>query len=134
MLRNLIAVTAGAILSFLLQITGSWLAWRILVGDAEGSEYKSALVQLMLVQALGVTPIMAIVVGAFVAWLVQRSRWGLSGISLAPLYFYSLGRMWRHGVEVVLMLVYLLLALGAGFVVSHFKQRSSFESSMHPSS
>ncbi|HKN82325.1 MAG TPA: hypothetical protein VJW17_02760 [Pyrinomonadaceae bacterium] len=27
-------------------------------GDAEGSEYKSALVQLMLVQALGVTPIM----------------------------------------------------------------------------
>ena len=57
-LRNFIAVTARAILSFLLQITGSWLDWRILVGDVEDSEYKSALVQLMLVQALGVTPIM----------------------------------------------------------------------------
>ena len=84
MLRNLLVVLTGALLSYVFALAGSRLAWLLIIGNVENSDNKGALVRLMIVQTFVVIPGIAIMVGVFVGVLVQRSRWWLGGVTFLP--------------------------------------------------
>jgi hypothetical protein len=120
-MRDLIAVIAGAALSFALTLGGSVLAWLILVGNLAPGTNKDGLERWMVVQAFVIIPGAAVIVAVFVSWLAQRSRWWLGTISLLPLFAFGYIRGEARA-EVLLSLVYLLLATAAAFILSRFKQ------------
>jgi hypothetical protein len=121
MLRNSIAVVAGVLLSFALSFAGSRLAWLLIIGNVDYSENKDAIVRWMLWLTFGVGPGVAIIVGAFVGFVVRRSGWWFGGVAVVPIFIYGFIRGAR-GVEIVLSVVYVGLAFVAAFVVSRFKR------------
>lgn len=109
--RNLLALVAGVVLSLTLTLSGSFLAWRVLVGADNSSSNKEALINFMLVQVLGVNTFMAVVVGLVVGWLAEKSAWWLAGVSLLPLLIYG---VFREGFEIgdlALAISYVLIGL-----------------------
>ena len=121
MLRNLLVVLTGALLSYVFALAGSRLAWLLIIGNVENSDNKGALVRLMIVQTFVVIPGIAIMVGVFVGVLVQRSRWWLGGVTFLPFTVYGFIRDHPAGAEVFLLFAYLALAIAAAFIVSRFK-------------
>ena len=124
MLRNLLIVVAGSVLSFVLAFAGSQAAWVFIVGGG-ASTNKEAIVRFMLVQTFAVNPGTAIIVGVFIASLVQRSRWWLGGITLLPLAVDGLIQG-AVGIESSFCLANIALATLAAFVVSRSKRKSHF--------
>ena len=122
MLRNSIAVVASVLLSFALSFAGSRLAWLLIIGNVADSEDKDGIVRWMLWQTFAVVPGVAVVVGAFVASIVQRSGWWLGGIAVLPLFIYGFIRGAR-GIEIVLYVAYVGLGFAATFGVSRFKRK-----------
>ena len=120
--RNLIAVTAGVILSFVVSLAGSRLAWLWIIGNVDQSANKDAIVRLMILQTFGVVPAVAIIVGAFVAFIVQRALWWLGGISILPLLLYR-SVAGAAANEVGLSLGYAVLAFAAAFLASRLKHQ-----------
>lgn len=70
---------------------------------------------------MAIDPVVAVVVGAFVACLVRRSYWWLGGIAVLPLLIYGDIRA-ADRIEVGASVVYVALAFAAAFVVSCFKR------------
>jgi hypothetical protein len=124
MLRNLIVVAIGVALSFVLAFVGSHAAWVLYVGSGPSTN-KEGIVRFMVAQTFVVNPGTAIIVAVFVASLVQRSRWWFGGIALLPLVTYGLIRG-AAGIEIVLLLGYVALAMIVAFVVSRFKREPHF--------
>jgi hypothetical protein len=120
MLRNLIISVIGAILGFVLVFGGSYAAWVFFVGSGPSTN-KAGLERFMVMQAFVIIPAAAIITAVFVASLVSRSYWWLGGVSLLPLFVYGYIRGEARA-EVVLSILYLLLATGAAFIVSRFKR------------
>ena len=109
---------AGVLLSFALTFGGSWLTWLLLVGNF--SQNKEGLDRWMVLQSFVLIPGMAVVVGAFVSWLVPRASWWLGWISLLPLVVYGFIRG-ESRAEGLLSLACLSLGALAAFLVSRFK-------------
>ena len=120
MLRNLIISVTGAILGFVLVFGGSYAAWVFFVGSGPSTN-KAGLERIMVMQAFVIIPAAVIITAVFVASLVSRSYWWLAGVSLLPLFVYGYIRGEARG-EVVLSILYLLLATGAAFIASRFKR------------
>ena len=120
MVRNSIAVVASVFLSFALNVAGSRLAWLLIIGNVDRSENKDAIVRLTLWETFGVVPVVAVVVGAFVGFIVHRSAWWLGGVAVLPLFVYGVVRG-AAGPEIVLSVVYVALAFASALVVSRFK-------------
>lgn len=120
MLRNLIALITGVLLSFLLTVLGGRLAFLIVVGNAEYTENKDSIVTLMLIHHLVLFPALSVVVGGAVAGITRRSSWWLGGVAVLPLLVYAfiLNGGYR---QVVPFIIYLGLAFIAAFVTSRFK-------------
>ena len=122
MRRNSIAVVAGFLLSFALSIAGARLTWLLLIGNVDRSENKDAIVSWMLANTIAVGPAVAIIVGAFVSFIAQRSTWWLGGVAVLPLFIYGDIRV-ADRIEIGSSVVYVALAFAAAFVVSRFKSR-----------
>jgi len=121
MFRNLVALTAGILLTFALTFAGAWLAWLLIVGSVGTRANPDAVVRLTLWQMFCVVPLMCVVVSSFVASVVRRSAWLLGGVAVLPMFVYGLIRG-AHVVEIVLFLAYVGLALATAFGVSRFKR------------
>jgi hypothetical protein len=121
MMRNLITLVAGIILSWVLSLGGSRLAWLLIVGNADRSENKDAIVRVILWQMFFVVPAICVVVGGFIASTVRRSAWWLGGMAVLPLLVYGVIRG-AHGIEIVLSVVYAALAFAAASLVCRFKR------------
>jgi hypothetical protein len=121
MLRNLIAISVGVVLSIALSLAGYRLVWLLIVGNVEHSANKDAIVRVMLWNMFVVVPAISVVVGGIVASIVRRSGWWLGGVAILPLFIYGFIRG-AHGLEIVLSIVYMGLAFAAAFVVSRFKR------------
>ena len=123
MLRKFIAVIAGVLLHYVLIIAGSRLAWLLIVGNLDRTkiEYKDGVIRWELWRTLAIDPAVAVVAGAFVAFLVGRSYWWLGGIATLPLLVYVCIRG-TDRIEIGSSVVYMILAFGAAFVVSRFKR------------
>ena len=123
MLRNFIRLIAGVLLHYLLLIASTRLAWLLIVGNVDRAkiEYKDSVIRWMLWRTFAIDPTVAVVVGAFVAFLVGRSYWWLGGVATLPLLIYVCirGADW---IEIGSSVVYMILAFGAAFVVSRFKR------------
>ena len=123
MLRNFIGLIVGVFLHYLLIIASSRLAWLLIVGTVDHTkiEYKDGVTRWMLWRTFAIDPAVAVVVGAFVAFLVVRSYWWLGGIATLPLLIYVCIRG-ANRIEIGSSVVYMILAFGAAFVVSRFKR------------
>jgi hypothetical protein len=121
MRRNLIAIALGAVLSFLLHLWGSRLAWRLMLGNVAHTDDKDAWVGYALFVTFVVVPGVSIITGAFVGLVVQRSLWWLGGIAVLPLFVYGFIRG-AAGTELVLSIIDTALAFAAAFGVSRFKR------------
>jgi hypothetical protein len=123
MQRDFFGLIAGIFLHYLLIIASSRLAWLLIVGNVDPAkiEYKDGVIRWMLWRTLAIDPAVAVVVGAFVAFVVGRSHWWFGGIATSPLMIY----LWIRGadrIEIGSCVVYMILAFGAAFVVSRFKR------------
>jgi len=103
------AVVGGVILSLLLILLGSRLAWVLIIGNVGSSENKDAIVRVTLWQMFFVVPLICLVVAGFVASLVRRSAWWLGGVAVLPIFVYGVIRG-AHVVEIVLFVAYIGLA------------------------
>ncbi len=121
MLRNFIGLIAGVLLHYLLIIASSRLAWLLIVGNRTKIEYKDGVIRWMLWRTFAIDPAVAVVVGAFVAFLVGRSYWWVGGIATLPLLMYVCIRG-ADRIEIGSSVVYMILAFGAAFVVSRFRR------------
>jgi len=121
MLRNLIALIAGVVLSWFLSIGGARLSWLLIVGNVDRSESKHAIIRWLLWNTFVVAPVVAVLVGAFLGAVVRRTWWWLGGIALVPLNIYDLSRD-AHTPDLVMSVGCVALALGGAFVVSRFKR------------
>ena len=121
MLRNLIALIAGVILSWILSIGGARLGWLLIIGNVDRSENKDAIVSWLLWNSFVTGPAVAVIVAALVASIVRRSRWWLGGVVLLPLCLYG-SFVVRTTPEILLSVAYVGLAFGAAFIVSRFKR------------
>ena len=81
MIRNSTGVVAGVLLSFVLSVVGARLTWLLIIGNVDRSENKDAIVNWMLANTFVVGPAVAIIVGAFVGFIAQRSAWWLGGVA-----------------------------------------------------
>ena len=124
MLRNSIAIAAGVVLSIVLNVAGSRLAWLLIIGNLESSGNKDGIVRWMLWQTFFVFPVVSIVVGGVVASIVARSVWWLGGVATVPLFIYGFIQG-AHGLQIVLSVIYIGLAFADAYVVSRFKRRTS---------
>ena len=123
MLRNFIGLIVGVFFHYLLIISSSRLGWLLIVGNVDRTkiEYKDGVIRWMLWRTFAIDPAVAVVVGAFVAFLVGRSYWWLGGIATLPLLIYVCIRG-EDRIEIASSVVYVTLAFGAAFVVSRFKR------------
>jgi hypothetical protein len=122
--KDIGALVIGVLVSFVIALAGSALLWLFLIGRTRTSSNKDALVNLMILQALVVNPLMSILVGVFVAWFAQRAAWWLAGLSLLPLLIYGVLRAESRPAEILLSIVYLLLGLASAFGASRLKSKS----------
>jgi hypothetical protein len=122
MLRNLIAVVSGVLFSFPLRIAASRLAWLLIIGNVDHSQDKHAIVRLMLWLTFVVDPAVAILVGAFVSLIAQRSAWWFGGLAVLPLFIYPNIRD-PDRVEIGSSVVYVALDFVSAFLVSRCKLR-----------
>lgn len=120
MLRNFIGLIAGVLLHYLLLISSSRLAWLLIV-ERRNMVYKDAVIDWMLWRTFAIDPVVAVIVGAFVAFVVRRSYWWLGGVATLPLFIYGLARG-ADRIEIVSLVVYMLLAFAGAFAVSRFKR------------
>ena len=120
-MRNLTGIALGVVLSFVLSLIGSWLTRLWIIGNVDFSENKDAIVRLMLLQTFVLAPAVAIIVGAFVASIVQRPLWWLGGLSMLPLLVYGFVRG-GSAIHIGLSGVYVLLALASAFLISRLKR------------
>ena len=121
MIRNSIGVVAGVLLSFALSVAGARLTWLLIVGNVDRSENKGAIINWMLVNTFAVGPAVAIIVGAFVGFIAQRSAWWLGGVTVLPLFIYG-DILVADRIEIGSSVVFVALAFAAAFVVSRFKR------------
>ena len=120
MLRNLIAVVAGVVFSWVLSIGGARLTWLLIIGNVDRSESPPAVIRWLLWNTFIVAPVVAVLIGAFVGSMVRRTWWWLGGVALVPLTIYDLSR--AYGPEILLSVTRVALGFGASFAVSRFKQ------------
>ena len=121
MLRNLIGFIGGVLLHYLLLVGSSRLAWLLIVGNRTGIAYKDGVIRWMLWRTFAIDPVVAVVVGVFVACVVRRAYWWLGGVATLPLLIYVCVRG-ADRIEIGASVVYMILALGAAYLVSRFKQ------------
>jgi hypothetical protein len=119
-LRNFIGLIAGVLLHYLLLISSSRLAWLLIV-ERRNMVYKDAVINWMLWRTFAVDPAVAVVVGGSVAFIVRRAQWWLGGVATLPLLIYVSVRA-DDRIEIGLSVVYMILALGAAYLVSRFKR------------
>ena len=122
MIRNSTGVVAGVLLSFVLSVVGARLTWLLIIGNVDRSENKDAIVNWMLANTFVVGPAVAIIVGAFVGFIAQRSAWWLGGIAVLPLFIYG-DILVADRIEIGSSVVFVALAFATAFVVSRFKRR-----------
>ena len=120
MLRNFIGLIAGVLLHYLLLISSSRLAWLLIV-ERRHMVYKDAVINWMLWRTFAIDPAVAVVVGGSVAFIVRRAQWWLGGIATLPLLIYVSVRA-DDRIEIGSSVVYMILALGAAYLVSRFKR------------
>src|SRR5262245_42718844 len=123
MLRNFIGFIAGVLLSYVFILVGWRLAWLVIVGTADRTDNKGAIVTLMVVQTAIIAPAVSVVVGAVVASIVVRARWWLGGVAIVPLIIHGLIRSGAHRPEIIFSVLCIILAVAAAFAVSRFKSR-----------
>jgi hypothetical protein len=123
MIRNCIAVVAGAVLYFLFSI-GSLYLNAFLVFRNVGNLTDKDVIRLALWQTVVVGPAVVVIVGACVASLVERRRWWLAGVAFLPVLAYGLVTDVQNigALEIFWFIAYVALACASGFVVSRFKQ------------
>jgi len=119
-LRNFIGLIAGVLLHYLLLISSSRLAWLLIV-ERRHMVYKDAVINWMLWRTFAIDPAVAVVVGGSVAFIVRRAQWWLGGIATLPLLIYVSVRA-DDRIEIGSSVVYMILALGAAYLVSRFKR------------
>jgi hypothetical protein len=121
-MRNSIGVVAGVLFSIILSVTGSRLAWLLIIGNVGSSENKDAIVRCMLWQSFFVVPVMCVLVGGVVASIAAKPAWWLGGIATLPLFIYGFVQG-AHGLQIVLSAIYIAIAFAAAYVVSRLKRR-----------
>jgi hypothetical protein len=119
-LRNFIGLIAGVLLHYLLLISSFRLAWLLIV-ERRNMVYKDAVINWMLWRTFAIDPAVAVVVGGSVAFIVRRAQWWLGGVATLPLLIYVSVRA-DDRIEIGSSVVYLILALGAAYLVSRFKR------------
>jgi hypothetical protein len=119
-LRNFIGLIAGVLLHYLLLISSSRLAWLLIV-ERRNMVYKDAVINWMLWRTFAIDPAVAVVVGGSVAFIVSRAQWWLGGVATLPLLIYVSVRA-DDRIEIGSSVVYMILALGAAYLVSRFKR------------
>jgi hypothetical protein len=119
-LRNFIGLIAGVLLHYLLLISSSRLAWLLIV-ERRHMVYKDAVINWMLWRTFAIDPAVAVVVGGSVAFIVRRAQWWLGGVATLPLLIYVSVRA-DDRIEIGSSVVYMILALGAAYLVSRFKR------------
>ncbi len=124
MLRNCIAVVAGTLLNFVLSVGGTYLNGFVTLRNVGNLTQKEILTRLVLWQTVVVGPAVAVIVGVFVASLVQKRFWWLTaGAFLTPLVYRLVTDIHDLGpLEIGLFTSYVALACVTAFVVSRFKQ------------
>ena len=120
MLRNFIGLIAGVLLHYLLLISSSRLAWLLIV-ERRHMVYKDAVINWMLWRTFAIDPAVAVVVGGSVAFIARRAQWWLGGVATLPLLIYVSVRA-DDRIEIGSSVVYMILALGAAYLVSRFKR------------
>jgi hypothetical protein len=123
MLRNFVGCIAGVLLSYVLIFAGWRLAWVVIVGTADHTDNKGAIVTLMVVQTAIIAPAVSLVVGAVVSSIVVRSRWWLGGVAIVPLIIHGFIRSGADRPEIIFSVVCIVLALAAALAGSRFKPR-----------
>ena len=123
MLRNFIGFVAGVLLSYVLIFVAWRVAWLFVVGNANQTDNKDAIVTLMVVQTAVIAPALSVVVGGVVASIVFRPRWWIGGIAVVPLIIHGLIRTGAYRPEIIFSIVCVVLAFAGAFVVSRFKVR-----------
>jgi hypothetical protein len=125
-LRDFIALISGVLVHYLLLIASSRLAWFLIVGNVDRATagYKGALVNWMLWRTFAIDPMVAVLVGGFVAFVARRSQWWLGGIATLPLLLYVSVHS-ADRIEIGSSVVYMVLAFGAAFVVWRFRRSRS---------
>jgi hypothetical protein len=119
-LRNFIGLIVGVLLHYLLLISSCRLAWLLIV-ERRNMVYKDAVINWMLCRTFAIDPAVAVVVGGSVAFIVRRAQWWLGGVATLPLLIYVSVRA-DDRIEIGSSVVYMILALGAAYLVSRFKR------------
>jgi len=121
--RNFIGLIAGVLLHYPLIVASSRLAWLLIVGklDLTKINYNDAVFRWMLWRTFAIDPAVAVVVGAFVAFLAGRSYWCSVASQPWRLLIYVCIRE-ADRIEIGSSVAYTILAFGAAFVVSRFKR------------
>jgi hypothetical protein len=119
-LRNFTGLVAGVLLHYLLLISSSRLAWLLIV-ERRSMVSKDAVINWMLWRTFAIDPAVAVVVGGSVAFIVRRAQWWLGGVATLPLLIYVSVRA-DDRIEIGSSVVYMILALGAAYLVSRFKR------------
>jgi hypothetical protein len=122
MLRNFIGFIAGVLLSYVLIFVGWRVAWLLIVGNADSTGNKGAIVTLMVVQTAIIGPAVSVVAGGIVASIVARSGWWVGGIAILPLIVHGFIRGLLR-TEIGFSVLYIVLAFAAAFVISRCKSR-----------
>jgi hypothetical protein len=124
MLRNCIAIVAGALLLFALSFAGTDLMGFLVLRNVGNLTDQQVLMRLTLLETLVVGPSVAVIVGASFASLVERRFWWLAGVVFVPGLIYGvLTNIHDIGaLEIVLFTGNIALACFAAFVISRFKQ------------
>src|SRR5690242_15266393 len=124
MLRNCIATVASALLLFVLSFAGTELMAFPVLRNVGGLTDQQLLMRLTPWETLVVGPGVALIVGAFFAWLVQRRFWWLAGVAFVPALIYGLVTSIHDvgALEIILFAGDVTLACLAAYVISRFKQ------------
>lgn len=124
MLRNCIAIVAGALLYFVLSFAGTELMGFLVLRNVGSLTDQQVLMRLTLWETFVVWPTVAVIVGAFFASLVQRRFWWLAGVLFIPVLIYGLVINFHDvsALEIILFTGQVILGCLAAFVFSRFKR------------
>ncbi|HZE71287.1 MAG TPA: hypothetical protein VE135_17395 [Pyrinomonadaceae bacterium] len=121
---NLFVCAGGIILSFVIFLCGAWVTLQIISRNPYfGTNNKDQLISFLLIRAFILLPGVAVVVGMFVGYFIQKGAWCWVVISLLPLLIYDLEKGQLSGMEIVLRIIYLTLGLISAVGISKLRRR-----------
>lgn len=120
MKRNLLTSLASVVLSIILLYAGGWLTYQMLMKENHnGAEWKGDLIRLFIVRELIMLPIIAAIVGVFIGWNAKHQAWWIAPLCLLPTIAIFNGYVFPSGVEMLITIIYLLIAITAAIITRY---------------